>query len=102
MIYALSHFYPELKKRFLALRYIRHGNIDDPELEKALLVVYIMVLEHDVLNYRHLENAGLPMLLEKYITECLHRGPNVWPTEDTCNVVAIVLFWHRTSQGASR
>ena len=95
------HFYPELKKRFLALRCIRRGNINDPELEKALLVAYIMVLEHDVLNYRHLQDAGLPALLEKYITERLHRGPNVWPTEDTCNVVAVALFWHMTSQGAS-
>ena len=88
-------------RSFLALRCIRHSNIGDPKLEKALLVVYIMVLEHDVLNYRHLENAGQPALLEKYITECLHRGPNVWP-EDTCNVVAVALFWYMTSQGASR
>ena len=51
-----------------------------------------MVLKYDVLNYRHLEIAGLPALLENYITECLHRGTIVWPTEDTCNVVAVVLF----------
>jgi hypothetical protein len=70
-------------------------------LEKALLVAYTMVLEHDVLNYRHLQDAGLPALLENYITERLHRGPDVWPTEDTCNVLAVALFWHMTSQGAS-
>ena len=85
-----------------ALHCIRHCNIDDPELEKALFLVYVMVVEHDVLNYRHLENAGPLALLKKYITECLHRGPNVWPTEDTCNVVAFALFWHMTLQGASR
>ena len=30
-----SHFYPELKKRFLALRCIRHGNIDDPSWRRS-------------------------------------------------------------------
>jgi hypothetical protein len=29
----------------------------------------------------------------------LHRGHNVWPVEDTCNTLAVVLFWHMTSQG---
>ena len=74
------------------MHYIRHGNIGDLELEKALLVVYIMVLEHDVHNYCQLENAGPPALLEKYITECLHCSPNVWPTKDMCNFVTIAPF----------
>ena len=51
-----------------------------------------MVLEHDALNYRHLVDVGLPALLDRYIAERLHRGPNVWPTEDTCNVLAVALF----------
>ena len=96
-----SHFYPELKKRFLALRRIKLGDIHDDRLESALRVAYVMVLEHDELNYRHLLDVGLPALLNRYITERLHRGPNVWPTEDTCNVLAVALFWHMTSQGVS-
>ncbi len=58
-----------------------------------------MLLEHDSLNHRHLVDAGLPALLHKYIAERLHRGPNDYPAEDTCNVLAVALFWHMTSQG---
>jgi len=94
-----SHFHPELEKRFLALRCIKLGDVHHPQLESALLVAYIMVLEHDALNYRHLVEIGLPALLDRYIAERLHRGENVWPIEDTCNVLAVALFWHMTSQG---
>lgn len=94
-----SHFHAELKKRFLALRCIKLGDVHHPQLEDAFLVAYIMLLEHDALNRRHLVDAGLPALLDKYIAERLHRGLNVWPIEDTCNVLAVALFWHMTSQG---
>jgi hypothetical protein len=94
-----SRFYPELKKRFLALRCIRLGDIHDPHLEDTFLTTYIMLLEHDALNHRHLVDAGLPALLDKYIAERLHQGQNDWPIEDTCNVLAVALFWHMTSQG---
>jgi hypothetical protein len=94
-----SSFYPELKKRFLALRCIRLGDIHHPQLEDAFLATYIMLLEHDALNHRYLVDAGLPALLDKYIAERLHRGQNNWPIEDTCNVLAVALFWHMTSQG---
>ncbi len=70
-----------------------------PRLEDAFLTTYIMLLEHDSLNHRHLVDACLPALLRKYIAERLHRGSNDYPTEDTCNVLAVALFWHMTSQG---
>jgi hypothetical protein len=69
-------------------------------LQEALLVAYIMVLEDDALNYGHLLDASLPALLDKYIAERLYRGHNLWPIEDTCNALAVALFWHMTSQGA--
>ena len=94
-----SRFYPELKRRLLALRCIKLGDIHHPQLEDAFLAAYIMLLEHDALNHGHLVDVGLPALLDKYITERLHRGPNDWPTEDTCNVLAVTLFRHMTSQG---
>lgn len=97
-----SRFYPELKKRFRALSCIKLGDIHHPRLEDAFLAAYIMLLEHDALNYSHLVDAGLPALLDKYITDRLHRGQNEWPTEDTCNVLAVALFWHLTSQGEFR
>jgi hypothetical protein len=81
------------------LRCIRLGDIRDSRLEDAFLTTYIMLLEHDTLNHCYLVDAGLPALLDKYIAERLHRGPNEWPTEDTCNVLAVALFWHMTSQG---
>jgi len=94
-----SCFYPELKKRFLALRCIKLGDVHHPQLESALLAAYIMLLEHDALNHRHLVDACLPALLDKYIAERLYRGQNDWPIEDTCNVLAVALSWHMTSQG---
>ncbi|KAI0290016.1 hypothetical protein BC826DRAFT_1106655 [Russula brevipes] len=95
-----SHFYPELRRRFPALRCIKRGDIHHPHLQEALLVAYIMVLEDDALNYGQLLDACLPALLDKYIAERLYRGHNVWPIEDTCNALAVALFWHMTSQGA--
>ncbi|KAI0278920.1 hypothetical protein BGY98DRAFT_1096424 [Russula aff. rugulosa BPL654] len=93
-----SRFHPELKKRFLALRRIRLGDIDHPHLEGDFLTFYTMLLEHDALNHRLLVDAGLPALLDKYMAEHLHCDRNGWPTEDTCNVLAVALFWHMTSQ----
>jgi hypothetical protein len=93
-------FFPELKRRFQALRCIKRGDIHHPSLQDALLVAYIMVLENDVLNYRQLLDACLPALLDKYIAERLHRGHNIWPVEDTSNALAVALFWHVVSQGA--
>jgi hypothetical protein len=93
-------FFPELKRRFKALRCIRQGDVRHPHLESALAVAYIMVLEHDALNHRHLVDARLPALLDRYVVERLHGGHNVWPVEDTCNALAVALFWHMTSQGA--
>src|SRR5712691_3310271 len=58
-----------------------------------------MVLEDDSLNYQHLLDVSLPALLVRYINERLHRGHNVCPVEDTCNTLAVALFWHMTSQG---
>ena len=95
-----SLFFPELKRRFLALRCIKTSDVLHPDLQDALLTAYIMVLEHDALNFRHLLDASLPALLDRYITERLHPGHNIWPVEDTCNALAVALFWHMTSQGA--
>ncbi|KAH9957791.1 hypothetical protein BC827DRAFT_1269982 [Russula dissimulans] len=95
-----SHFYPELKRRFQALDCIRQSDIHHPHLQHALLVAYIMLLEHDALNFCHLQHAGLSPLLDKYIADRLHRGHNLWPVEDTCNALAVALFWHMTSQDA--
>ena len=93
-------FFPELKRRFRALRCIRRGDVHHPHLQSALAVAYIMVLEHDTLNHRHLVDARLPTLLDRYIVERLHPGHNAWPVEDACNALAVALFWHMTSQGA--
>ncbi|KAI0297858.1 hypothetical protein B0F90DRAFT_1669257 [Multifurca ochricompacta] len=95
-----SLFFPELKKRLQALRCIKRGDIYHPDLQDALLVAYIMVLEDDDLNYRQLQEVDLPTLLNRYINERLHPGHNVWPKEDPCNVLAVALFWHMTSQDA--
>ena len=91
--------FPELKKRFEALHCIKQGDCHHPALQDAFLVAYIMVLEDDTLNYRYLQDAGLPALLHKYITGRLRSGHNDWPVEDACNTLAVALFWHMTSQG---
>ncbi|KAI0248931.1 hypothetical protein BJV78DRAFT_738337 [Lactifluus subvellereus] len=93
-------FFPELRRRFQALRCIKRGDIHHLGLQDALLVAYIMVLENDDLNYRQLLDVCLPALLDKYISERLHRGHNVWPIEDTSNALAVALFWHVASQDA--
>ncbi|KAF8266060.1 hypothetical protein EI94DRAFT_237076 [Lactarius quietus] len=90
--------FPELKRRFEALRCIKQGDFHDSALQDAFLVAYIMVLEDDTLNHRYLQDAGLPALLHKYITERLRSGHNVWPVEDACNTLVVALFWHMTSQ----
>jgi hypothetical protein len=61
------------------------------------LATYIVLLEDDALNYCHLVDASLPALLDKYIAERLHQDQNDWLTEDTCNVLAVALFWYMTS-----
>jgi len=94
-----SRFFPELRTCFRALHCIRSGDIHHPDLQDALLTAYIMVLEHDSLNYQHLLDVSLPVLLDRYINKRLHRSHNIWPVEDTCNTLAIALFWHMTSQG---
>jgi hypothetical protein len=91
--------FPELKRRFQALRCIKQGDLHDPGLQGAFVVAYIMALEDDTLNHRYLQDAGLPALLHKYITGRLRSGHNVWPVEDACNTLAVALFWHMTSQG---
>lgn len=91
--------FPEIKRRFEALRCIKQGDLHHPDLQGAFLVAYIMALEDDTLNYRYLQDAGLPALLHKYITERLRLGHNDWPVEDACNTLAVALFWHMTSQG---
>lgn len=90
--------FPELKRRFEALRCIKQGDIYHPALQEAFLVAYIMVLEDDTLNHRYLQDAGLTALLHKYITRRLQSGHNVWPIEDACNTLAVALIWHMTSQ----
>lgn len=92
--------FPELERRYQAFRCIKQGDIHHPALQDAFLVAYIMVLEHDTLNHRHLQDAGLPALLHNYITRRLQSGHNVWPIEDACNTLAVALSWHMTSQGA--
>jgi hypothetical protein len=94
-----SPLFPELKRRFQALRCIKEGNLHNPALQDAFLVAYIMLLEDDTLNHRHLQDAGLPALLHNYITDRLQSGHNVWPVEDACNTLAVALFWHMTSSG---
>lgn len=97
----VARFLSELKRRFRAMRCIRSGDVHRPRLQGALrLVAYLMVLEHDALNYRHLLDAALLALLDRYINECLHQGHNLWPIEDTCNALAVALFLHMTLQGA--
>ncbi|KAI9449022.1 hypothetical protein BJY52DRAFT_1228029 [Lactarius psammicola] len=90
--------FPELKRRFQALRCIKQGDIHHPALQDAFLIAYIMVLEDDTLNHRYLQDAGLPAILYKYITGRLQPSHTVWPIEDACNTLAVALFWHMTSQ----
>ena len=85
-----AHFFPELSRRFQAIRCIKTGDVHHPQL-------HLMVLEHDALNYRHPPDAALPALLNKYRQVSTSR-PQIWPIEDTCNALAVLIRRARLRQ----
>ena len=93
----------QLKKQTLALRRIRHGDLESDNLLSDLWTAYIMFLENDGRNYPHLiEYAHLDSLVDRFMESRLwaHRERLGWPLEITPNALVVWLFWHTMTPGA--
>lgn len=92
----------ELCRRFDAFRIFRRGALDDPRLDDALVIAWLMMLEDEGSNSEHLRRAGLPALLLDFLRlrhrQCL-SPQRTWPVEDRRSALVLALFWALTSEG---
>jgi hypothetical protein len=91
----------ELRRRFTALQCFKRGRVDDPFLQQAFWIAYLMMRDDRGLNSRQLHWAGLPTLLEMCLPKYLQGSAqnNGWPLENELNSLAIALSWLLSSQG---
>ncbi|KAG6820260.1 hypothetical protein H0H93_003268 [Arthromyces matolae] len=84
----------ELERRFNALKVLRRGELDDPDLTEALWIAYMMYEDSDKghKNVKRILATGLNGLLNRYLRQRLYRGsemhgPYPPPPFLPCNVV---------------
>ncbi|KAG6864607.1 hypothetical protein C0991_008285 [Blastosporella zonata] len=88
-----EHAEHELKRRFRALKVIRRGYLDDPDLTEAFWITYMMLEEADKghKNVKQLFATGLYDLLNNFIRQRLYRGSETnsgWPIPNEQNSLA--------------
>ncbi|KAI0314703.1 hypothetical protein OF83DRAFT_420328 [Amylostereum chailletii] len=93
-----AHLASELRSRFMALKVIRAGDMDHPDVTEALLVAHVMLLENDGKNAAQLRWARLGPFLDAYLATRLHSTPveaRGWPAESEANslVIALLAQW---------
>ncbi|KAI0713110.1 hypothetical protein C8T65DRAFT_717820 [Cerioporus squamosus] len=88
----------QLVKQTLALKRLRHGNLDSENLLSDLWTAYLMFLENDGRNYRHLvDYARIDSLVDHYMETRLwahrmHSGTG-WPLDITPNALVVWMLW---------
>lgn len=96
----------QLVKQTLALKRLRHGTLDSENLLSDLWTAYLMFIENDGRNYRHLVHyAHIHSLVDHYMDSRLwahrnHSGTG-WPLDITPNALIVWLLWFTMTPGAS-
>ena len=96
----------QLKKQTLALKRIRNGDLNSDCLLSDLWTAFIMFMENDGRNYRHIvEYARIPDFLDRFMRTRLwalrHRLGNGWPLEFTSNALVVWMLWFTMTPGVS-
>jgi hypothetical protein len=100
----IDHVGVELPRRFMALKCIRRGCLDDPALLDALYVAFILFLENDGRNVVQLQWAGLHSIVHRYLREKMSMGSETndgWPLDNEINTLVVTLAWLVTTRGES-
>ena len=85
-----------------ALNRIRLGDIHSPFLINDFWTAYFMCVENDGRNIVQLRKAGMPQLVERFVSERLWENPvNGWPVESPINSLALWILWCMTTPGTS-
>ncbi|KAG6910382.1 hypothetical protein DXG01_011097 [Tephrocybe rancida] len=97
-----AHAQAELKRRFTALKVLRRGDLDDPNLTEAFWIAYVMFEDSDKghKNVKHLLATGIHGLLNNFLRRRLYRGSetnNGWPIPNEQNSLAVALLWLSSS-----
>jgi hypothetical protein len=93
----------QLRTRYRVLAIIRQGNIHDYRLELVFWAAFIMLTENDFKNFAHLEHAGLPRLVDRFVRERLYEGSennDGWPVDNTINSLALWIMSMMMTPGA--
>jgi hypothetical protein len=91
----------ELPRRFYALKLIRNGRLDDPELEEALMVVLLMLLEDDGVNHVQLQWAGARQAIHRFIRERIPMTGDEpgWPADNHMIALVLTVAWYNADHG---
>ncbi|CCM02618.1 uncharacterized protein FIBRA_04721 [Fibroporia radiculosa] len=87
----------QLKAHHIALKRIRHANVDSDSLESDFWIAWTMCLENDGKNEAHLRWAGLHPFVDRFLRTRLWEGREDfggWPAESTLNALAVWLYWY--------
>ncbi|OBZ66029.1 hypothetical protein A0H81_13997 [Grifola frondosa] len=89
----------QLKQYVIAMKRIRHADINGPNLLRDLWTLFVMFAENDGRNEKQLAWAHLDTFLHAYITNRLMKGrhhdvSDGWPLESTSNTLVLWLLWH--------
>ena len=95
----------QLKKQTLALKRLRNPDFDSDYFLSDLWTAFIMFMENDDRNYRHLvEYARIPDLVDSFMSTRLwalrERLGSGWPLEFTPNALIVWLLWFTMTPGA--
>ncbi|RDX46801.1 hypothetical protein OH76DRAFT_1442743 [Lentinus brumalis] len=88
----------QLVKQTRALKRLRHGSLDSDNLLSDLWTAYLMFLENDGRNYRHLIHyARVDSLVDRFMETRLwarrmHAGTG-WPLDITPNALVVWMLW---------
>lgn len=85
-----------------ALGCIRRGNIYDKHVFTAFSACFALLIENDGKNRTHLEAAGLPDFVDRFVRERLYEdssSSNGWPQESPINCLALWLLWYTSTEG---
>jgi hypothetical protein len=109
LVRRLGHLPPEhtrfeWSRRLIALKCLRRGHSDDPELLDALLIAFFMLLENDGQNLAQLQWAGLSSFVHRYVRDKVLDGPGIhngWPLNNEINTLVVFIAWVTSSRGES-
>ncbi|KAJ8588677.1 hypothetical protein M405DRAFT_819370 [Rhizopogon salebrosus TDB-379] len=94
------HLAHQLTSYSSALACIRCGDIYDEGVISAFWACFALLTENDGKNRPHLEAAGLPDFVDKFVRKRLYEdasSTNGWPQESPINCLALWLLWYTST-----